>query len=136
MKLCERGVNHDVNMLAPPEFTVFIVEDDGGVRSALTMMIESFGWKASAFASAEAFLDVYTPTGKEFLIFDLHLAGMNGLALLEELRAQGNHMPAVLITARPDDTLVNQCTTAGAAAVLTKPFMAAELLQVIERAMR
>lgn len=128
-------MSDEVSVVMPSEITVFVVEDDAGVRSALKMTIESFGWRASEFASAEAFLGAYVPGGEEFLVLDLHLTGMNGAALLQALRARRLHIPTVLMTARPDDALTKQCLTAGAAAVLTKPFKAAELLANVERTM-
>ena len=115
-----------------PDVSVFIIDDDPGVRSALSMVIEAHGLTAHGFASAEAFLDAYAPSGNDFLVVDLHLAGMNGAALLEELRARGFNVPTVLMTGRPDDALASRAMTAGVAAVLTKPFKSAELLRIVE----
>lgn len=119
----------------PPDVSVFIIDDDPGVRSALGMLIESHGLTAHGLASAEAFLDAYAPSRNDFLVVDLHLVGMNGAALLEELRIRGFNVPAVLMTGRPDDALASRAMTAGAAAVLTKPFKSAELLRIVERTM-
>lgn len=118
----------------PPRPTVFIVDDDAGIRSALSLLITSFGWDAHAHGSAEAFLDIYTPGNEDCLILDLNLPGMNGAALLMELGARDVHIPTVVITARPDSPLASAAMAAGALAVLTKPFKSGELLPIVEQA--
>lgn len=117
----------------PVDASILVVDDDIGVRSALCLALEFHGWKVRGFASAQAFLDGYVPSGNDFLILDLHLTGMNGVALLEELNIRGLRPPAVLMTARPDDPLALRALSAGAVTVLTKPFKATELLPILER---
>lgn len=114
---------------------VYIVDDDAGIRGALSLLIESAGWSAEAFASSEAFLDAYTPSEGDCLVLDLHLPGMNGAELLTELRARNLYIPTVIITARPEAKIAAQAKREGALAVLTKPFAVDELLPRLEQAM-
>ena len=115
--------------------TVFIIEDNADMRAALDMMIASLGCRTRSFGSAEAFLNTYVPSSNDFLVLDLHMRGMSGATLLEELRARGEPVAAVLITAQPEEALVRRALTAGAMAVLTKPFEIGELVPFLEQAL-
>lgn len=115
--------------------TVFIIEDNAGVRTALVMMIESLGWKTRSFESTKSFLDAYSPSGKDFLLLDLHMPDMSGIKLLEELSARNHRIPTAIMMAYPDDSLVSRAMNAGAAAVLTKPFKSTQLAPLLELSM-
>ena len=58
---------------------VFIVDDDKEVRDALVLLMESVGLRASAFDSAQAFLDQFDPTIPGCVITDVRMPGMSGL---------------------------------------------------------
>jgi FixJ family two-component response regulator len=117
-----------------PTPTAFIVDDDPGIRSALRLLLLSFGWNSRTYDSAEAFLDAYTPVGEQVLIADFNLPGMNGVELLKALALREFQIPAVIITGRPDCSMTYEAKAAGAIAVLGKPFKSTELLPVIEQA--
>lgn len=117
-----------------PAGTVFIVDDDDAVRDGVGLLVEACGWKVESYASAEDFLSHYSRADAQCLVLDLHMPGMNGAELEEHLRAQGNDIPVIIITAYKEDPLITRARAAGASRVLTKPFNDAELLESIEQA--
>jgi DNA-binding response OmpR family regulator len=65
------------------------------------------------------------------MILDIHLGGMSGLELLSQLRASGNALTAVIITAHDDPHARAESRRLGCAAYLRKPFEASELLKAV-----
>jgi two-component system response regulator FixJ len=115
--------------------TLYIVDDDQAIRSAITLLAYSMGWRARPYASAPDFLANYRRSERDCLVLDLRMPGMNGVELLEELGSRGITIPTVVITAQKDDTLVGRAQTAGAAVVLTKPFRNQILIKHIKNAL-
>lgn len=116
--------------------TLYIVDDDQAIRSAITLLAYSMGWRARPYASAPEFLADYRQSARDCLVLDLRMPGMNGVELLEELGNRGITIPTVVITAQKDDTLVTRAQSAGASAVLTKPFRNQILVKHIKNALR
>jgi FixJ family two-component response regulator len=102
--------------------TVFLVDDDAGVRNGLRAAMESSGLKVETFESADEFAGEYT--GKEFgcLLLDLRMDGMSGVQLLEKLRQHAAHVfPVIMITGHGDVPLAVECMQLGATDFLQKP---------------
>jgi two-component system response regulator FixJ len=114
--------------------TVFIVDDDPAVRDSVKMLIESYGWHASTFDSAEAFLAAFRPGQGGCLVLDLHMPAMNGTELLENLRRRDIHIPVIIITAYKEEQFIRRARQLGAYAVVMKPFKDDELLSQIDHA--
>ncbi len=114
---------------------VYIIDDDAAVRDSVRMLIESDGLQAYAYDSAEAFLNRYLPGQSGCLVLDVHMPGMNGVELLEHLRARGIPIPVIIVTAYKDEQLTKRARQAGAYAVVMKPFKEGELLYLIEQAL-
>ena len=119
-----------------PGTRVFIVDDDAAVRQAVTLLVQSLGLAAQAYASAKAFLEAYDPASDGCLVLDLHMPGMNGVELQRELTARGVRIPVIAITAYKDDPLTVSAREAGAMTVLYKPFKQDLLLRSIESALQ
>ncbi len=118
-----------------PERVVFIVDDDAGVRNAVSLLVESAGLHARAYPSAEAFLQGYSPDSDGCLVLDLHLSGMNGVELQQALAARHIDIPVIVITAYKDHPLAARAKEVGAVTVLYKPFKQDVLLRTIESAL-
>ena len=78
--------------------TVFVVDDDPGIRRSTEMLLESADLACQAFASAGDFLDEYAPDRPGCLVVDLHMPGMNGLDLIEQLRARKVALPVLIVS--------------------------------------
>ena len=113
---------------------ICIVDDDIDVRASLENLLRSVGMSVRTFGSAEIFLEEYDQSGVDCVITDLHMPGMDGLALQEQLNTLGRDFPVIMMTAFPTDLARDQAMRAGAAAFLTKPVDPDGLLDAIEHA--
>jgi FixJ family two-component response regulator len=114
---------------------ISVIDDDESVRRTTTLLIESFGFRAAAFASAESFLKSGQVHDTSCLILDVRMPGMNGLELQSELSAAGYGMPVIFITAYDDKGSRGRAMQAGAVAFLEKPFNDEQLLQTVRSAL-
>jgi FixJ family two-component response regulator len=115
---------------------ISLVDDDESIRRTTTLLIESFGFHAAAFESAESFLKSGQLHETSCLIIDIQMPGMNGLQLQSQLAAAGYKVPVVFITAYDKEESRQQALQAGAVAFLSKPFNDGLLLQTIRAALR
>jgi FixJ family two-component response regulator len=118
------------------ENLISVVDDDESVRRTTTLLIESFGFRAATFESAETFLRSGHLHDTSCLIVDVHMPGMNGLQLQSHLAAEGCGIPIIFITAYESNDSRQRAMQAGAAAFLGKPFSDEQLLQSIRSALR
>jgi len=118
------------------ENLISIVDDDESVRRTTTLLIESFGFRAATFESAETFLRSGHLHDTSCLIVDVQMPGMNGLQLQSHLAAVGCGIPIIFITAYESNDSRQRAMKAGAAAFLGKPFSDEQLLQTIRSALR
>jgi two-component system CheB/CheR fusion protein len=115
--------------------TVFVVDDDSGIRDAMRDLLEAEGKQVELFASAEAFLAAFDPHREGCLLVDAGMPGMDGLALLQRLKEDGARLPSIMITGNGDVPMAVQAMKAGATDFIEKPIGRDELLDCIERAM-
>jgi FixJ family two-component response regulator len=115
--------------------TVFVVDDDTGVRHAIQDLLESVGLRSEAFASAQEFLSSKREDGPSCLILDVRLPGISGLDLQHELKRARLNIPIVFISAHADIPMTVQAMKSGAVEFLTKPFRDQELLDAVQRSL-
>lgn len=72
-----------------PRATVYIVDDDAGVRDSLAWLVSSMQLTARTFATGDEFLSAYDATRPGCLVVDVRLPGMSGLQLQQEVAARG-----------------------------------------------
>ena len=111
---------------------VLVVDDDEGMREALKTLLDAAGFDTAVFASAEALLRDGVINGARCVISDIRLPAMSGFDMLAALRARGERIPVIAITAHDEPGVREDALRHGAAAYLAKPFHAAALLAAIE----
>ena len=116
----------------PP--VVFVVDDDISVRESLELLIQSAGWRARTFASAQEFLSHPAAAVPSCLVLDVRLPGLNGLELQNQL-GERTEMPIIFITGHGDVPMTVRAMKAGAIEFLTKPFNDEVLLDAIRQAL-
>jgi len=120
--------------MIPNDPMVFVVDDDPGLRQSLARLIRSAGMEVKTFASPQELLDQGPPPGPGCLILDVHLPGLNGLELQQELAARKISTPIIFITGQGDIPTSVKAMKGGAIDFLTKPFKASDLLAGIQEA--
>jgi DNA-binding NtrC family response regulator len=113
---------------------VFIVDDDRHTRESLSNLIRSAGLSAQTFSSAQEFLAAERPNGPGCLVLDVHLPGLSGLDLQQELAKAGVKIPIIFITGYGDIPTSVRAIKAGALEFLTKPVNREDLLHAIQQA--
>ena len=123
-------------MKAAAVSTVFVIDDDGGMRQAIQDLVESVGLRAEAFASGEEFLEKPRTADPSCLVLDVRLPQMSGLEFQQKLAELGVRIPIIFITAHGDIPMSVRALKAGAVEFLTKPFRDQDLLDSIQQALQ
>jgi FixJ family two-component response regulator len=114
---------------------ISIIDDDPSVRAATSNLLRSFGYAVHVFDSAEAFLHSPQLAETSCAIVDIRMPAMSGLEMQAHLRAQGNSVPLIFITALPDASARTRAFAGGASGFLTKPFDKDSLINCIDSAL-
>jgi FixJ family two-component response regulator len=116
--------------------TVYIIDDDAGVRASIQDLVESVGLHAESFATAQKFLANVRSDGPSCLVLDVRLPDTSGLDLQQKLSRTGVRIPIIFITGHADIPMTVKALKSGAVEFLTKPFREQDLLDVIHRALK
>ena len=116
--------------------TVFVVDDDPGVREGLCILLASVDLRAETYGSAEEFLDAYDPARPGCLVADVRMPSASGLELQETLAARGIELPVIIISGHGDIPMAVQAIKAGALDFIEKPFRGQDLLDRIQAGVR
>jgi FixJ family two-component response regulator len=123
-------------MKSAPVHTVFIIDDDRGMRAAIQDLVESVGLRAESFASGEEFLSKQRAADSSCLVLDVRLPQMSGLDFQRRLAETGVQIPIIFITAHGDIPMSVRALKSGAVEFLTKPFRDQDLLDAIQQALQ
>jgi len=115
--------------------TVVLVEDDDGLRSALTRILELAGYRVESFASAEHALTADAAGRAACIVCDVHLPRESGFALCRRLAQGGAHPPVIFITAHDLPAVHAEAEALGAADLLIKPFAGRRLVEAVRAAL-
>jgi len=116
--------------------TVFIIDDDRGMRQAIQDLVESVGLHAESFATGEEFLKRKRTDEPSCLVLDVRLPQMSGLDFQRRLAETGIQIPIIFITAHGDVPMSVRALKSGAVEFLTKPFRDQDLLDAIQQALQ
>jgi len=116
--------------------TVFLIDDDAGVRDSLTLLLSLKGVRTQPFANAESFIETYRPDWPGCVLTDLRMPGMTGLELQAVLRERQVDVPVVVLTAHGDVATARAALKNGAFDFLEKPIDDAMLVDVLRNALR
>jgi FixJ family two-component response regulator len=117
----------------PP--TVFVVDDDAGMRASIAGLLKSVGLRSECFGTAQEFLSSNRPEAPSCLVLDVRLPGASGLDFQRELADAGIRIPIIFITGHGDIPMTVRAMKSGAVEFLTKPFRHQDLLDAIHQAL-
>ena len=119
--------------LIPKKGTVYVVDDDEGVRDSLQWLLEGKDYRVRCYDSAETFLSRYDAREVACLIVDIRMAGMTGLELQDRLVERKSPLPIVFITGHGDVPMAVDTMKKGAMDFIQKPFQEEALVNLVER---
>ena len=114
--------------------TVFIIDDDEGVREGLSLLLETVGQPCEVYSSAIDFLEAYDPNKRGCLVLDIRMPRMSGLDLQEKLDERESLLPIIFITGHGDIPMAVDAMRRGALDFIRKPFREQDLLDRINEA--
>lgn len=115
--------------------TIYVVDDDGEIRTSLRDVLEHCGYTVECFASGADFLDAHHSDRYGCLLVDAVMPGMTGIELIQRIKDAGDDTPAVVITGHAAVSLAVQAMKAGAFDFIEKPVRCDTLLAIVERAL-
>lgn len=115
-------------------FTVFLVDDDAGVLTALSRLLRARGYDVQPFASSHEFLAGRDATAPGCAILDVTMPGLDGLNLQQALSSEASLHPVIFLTGTGDIPTSVRAMRAGALDFLTKPVDVNALFAAISRA--
>lgn len=116
--------------------TVYIVDDDEGVREALQLLLETVDQDSETYASPIDFLTSYSSKMAGCLILDIRMPEMSGLTLQKKLKDLNSTLPIIFITGHGDIPMAVEAMREGALNFIRKPFREHDLLDCINQALQ
>ncbi len=115
---------------------VFIVDDDPSARKGLARLLRTAGHDVRDFASVNEFLNTLGLEVSGCVILDGRVPGLSGEELLTGLKANGIHLPIIVVTADDDPETRSRARKMKAAGFFRKPVDGKALLDAVEWALR
>ena len=116
--------------------TILIVDDEPGVRSALTGVLRDEGYTVESVATGEECLDRVTRGAVDLIVLDVWLPGMDGLATLARLRERQVDAQVVLISGHGNIESAVRAIELGAFDFVEKPLSLEKTVLVVRNALR
>jgi FixJ family two-component response regulator len=117
-----------------PNPTIFVIDDDAPMRSALSYLLQSAGYKVETHSSAEEFLRREHYDGVGCIILDVQMPGLSGMDLQVKLMRSDYRMPIIFLTGHGELSMGVQAMKKGAIDFLTKPCDDEQLLAAVQSA--
>ena len=112
---------------------VLVVDDDRDINSLLQARLRLRGYQAEGVLSGEEALERLKVALPDLIFLDVSMPGMNGLEVLDRVRAQGLDLAVIMTTAFGSEQVAIDALRRGADDYLRKPFEPAEFQAVVER---
>ena len=110
---------------------IYIVDDDGSVCRALSILLGTYGFIVDTFTSAVKFFSAVPNSIPGCLILDIHMPGLDGWEVLKHLLVSGSSRQVIIISADKNGSMEEKALKAGAAGYLQKPFNDQALVDLI-----
>ena len=116
--------------------TVYVVDDDDGMRRALDALLSTIGYKTAVFSRPSEFLARFKADARGCLLLDIRMPEMSGLELQRHLNRMGSMLPVLFITGHGDVPMAVQAMKEGAFEFIQKPFRDQDLLDRVNHALQ
>jgi putative two-component system response regulator len=121
-------------MVSPPDKSVLVVDDEESITDLICTALTPRGYRCATASNGAEALDMLAESPAAFVVTDVRMPGMSGLALLEQIRAHYPDTFVILLTAYADVNIVIRALRSGACDFLTKPFRLEDLYTSLQDA--
>ncbi len=115
---------------------VHVIDDDDGVRDALTLLLTEAGFSVRSYRTGTEFLAAMPTVAPGCIVTDIRMPGIDGLELQQKLRESKSTLPIIFITGHGDVPMAVRALRAGALDFIEKPFDESALIEAVRAAMR
>ncbi|MBI2370688.1 MAG: response regulator [Deltaproteobacteria bacterium] len=112
---------------------VLIVDDDGGLRDALSVSLQTLGFQVRTAEDGEEGLAALRAEPADVVLMDIYMPRSNGILVLRALKAEDPCLPVVMMTGYPTVDMAVRAMKDGASDFLIKPFQTDAVVQTISR---
>jgi len=120
-------------MTRPRPIRILIVEDEALLRESLLDLLTGSGYSVRAEKDGRAGLNAWREEMFDIVLLDLVMPGVDGMAVLEEIRAENTGIPVIIMTAHGTVETAVTAMKLGSSEFLTKPFRTEDLVKRLER---
>ena len=114
---------------------IYLIDDDEGVRAALSALLTTMGWEVKAFSNGQIFLDTLAITQPSCVLLDIRMPGKSGMTILEAIQERNSTLPVIIMTGHGNVELCRRAFKGGALEFLTKPIDADILIETVSMAL-
>lgn len=114
---------------------IFIVDDDAGVRDALSTVFDQSGFRTSSFADGPGMLSALHHRTPDAILLDVHMPGPSGIEVLKMLQARRFSGPVFVLSGHADIPMAVEAIKSGAADLIEKPFDAERIIAQVRDAL-
>jgi CheY-like chemotaxis protein len=118
---------------------ILVIDDEDGIRRAVRTVLERAGYRVREALSGLDALRLWHEEESDLVITDIHMPGMNGLEMIQQLHALSPHLPIIAVSGSGEMAsrdLLKDAGLSGPIRTLDKPFKIAELLECVREALQ
>ena len=118
---------------------ILVIDDEDGIRRAVRTVLERAGYRVHEARSGLEALRRWQEEDSDLVITDIHMPGMNGLEMIQELHALNPHLPIIAVSGSGEVAsrdLLKDAGLSGPIRTLDKPFKITELLECVREALQ
>ena len=114
---------------------ILVVDDEEAIREVVTTLLEARGYQCTAVGNGRAALEHLEKNSLDLVLSDMVMPEMDGLRLLEWVRAREEDLPVIMVTAMHDLSTALEAIRRGAYDYVLKPFEKDQLFLSVRRAL-
>ena len=114
---------------------IFLVDDDKAVLQSAVFILKQCEYECSCFPDAESCLQNFSPRDCDLLITDIHMPGIDGIELLDQVKKMAPWIPVVIMTSYADIPKAVHAVKSGAFDFIEKPFELENFIEIVKLAL-
>src|SRR5256885_1123373 len=118
-----------------PKSRILVIDDEAGIRDSLRMTLEYEGYDFLGAATGQEGLALVERETPDLVLLDVKMPGMDGLEVLDRLRAMNDAVPVVVISGHGTISTAVEATKKGAFDFVEKPFATERVLVILRNAL-
>lgn len=115
---------------------IFLVDDDPVILRSASLFLEKYKYKCTCFADGTSCLQEFSPRDCDLLITDIHMPGIDGIELLNQVKKIAPWIPVVVMTSYADIPKAVNAVKSGAFDFIEKPFEVENFIETVELALK